>query len=284
LDHPDNLLPVGSKYIPLEEDKADVESVINKLAATMGKFTKDANGIYRCETDQYIVGTIPTAIHCFFRTAKLKTDKDYQALVGALQPLLQSEYYGSNPHTLNFVRQMRSDAMSELIACNATPKVADGLWEQCPMQSVPHLVKACSQQLGIDELAATLYLQILTLPDPTSSNIKLWNDWDAKQIKSASAQLLEKELVVEAKRERAGRELFLPGGWEALKAPNLPIESWKLKHLGYENTDVLRGGAAEYIVVERPIASLFELVWNRYQLGDVPAYADAPSKSKKSKK
>jgi hypothetical protein len=133
-------------------------------------------------------------------------------------------------------------------------------------------------------MTAALYLQILSLPDPTLANLKMWNGWNTKQIQSSSATLVEKELLVEAKRERAGREFFLPGGWEPLKAPNLPIETWKLPMFGYENTELLRGGMAEFIVFEGPIASLFENAWNRWKSGDFPAYAEAPTKSSKKKK
>jgi hypothetical protein len=53
---------------------------------------------------------------------------------------------------------------------------------------------------------------------------------------------------------------------------------------GYENTELLRGGMAEFIVFEGPIASLFENAWNRWKSGDFPAYAEAPTKSSKKKK
>jgi hypothetical protein len=186
--------------------------------------------------------------------------------------------------TPHFVISMRSDGMTGLMESNRKPKTEDGLWEQYPLHSVPALVTECSKQLKVDEMAAALYLQILALSDPTSANLKLWNGWSTKQIQSFSATLLEKELLVEAKRERAGREIFLPGGWEPLKTPNLPIETWKLPMFGYENIEPLRGGMAEFIVYEGPIACLFENAWNRWKAGDVPAYAETPTKSNKKKK
>ncbi len=94
--------------------------------------------------------------------------------------------------------------------------------------------------------------------------------------------MLEKELVVEAKRERAGESCF--ARWlGTTKSTNLPIETWKLSLFGYENTEPLRGGMAEFIVFEGPIASLFEEAWNRWKAGDVPAYTEAPIKTKKKK-
>ncbi len=227
------------------------------------------------------MAAIPPKALGYFYTSKMRTLKDFQSLAGMLQTIPQIANNGLL--TPRFVVDMRSDEMTGLIECNRNPTVAEGLWEQFPLHSVPALVAECSKKLQVDEMAAALYLQILALPDPTSANIKLWNGWNAKQIQAFSEPLLEKELVVEAKRERAGRELFLPGGWETLKAPNLPIETWKLSLFGYENTEPLRGGMAEFIVFEGPIASLFEEAWNRWKAGDVPAYTEAPIKTKKKK-
>jgi hypothetical protein len=284
LDQPGTLLPIGQFFITFDAQKTNLESVIGNLAATMGKFEKDASSIYRCVTDTFVLATIPPNAFAYFYTSKLKTLKDLQALEGTLQPLLQNEYADSSMMTPHFVISMRSDGMTGLIECNRKPTIEDGLWEQYPLHSVPALVTECSKQLKVDEMAAALYLQILALSDPTSANLKLWNGWSTKQIQSFSATLLEKELLVEAKRERAGREIFLPGGWEPLKTPNLPIETWKLPMFGYENIEPLRGGMAEFIVFEGPIASLFEKAWNRWKAGDVPAYAEAPTKSNKKKK
>ncbi|MFD3786197.1 hypothetical protein [Streptomyces cyaneofuscatus] len=44
----------------------------------------------------------------------------------------------------------------------------------------------------------------------------------------ARAELLATGAVVEAKRARAGRTLFLPGNWTEIGAPHLPLETAKL--------------------------------------------------------
>ena len=284
LDHPDNMLAIGQFFLTFDAQKTNIESVIGNLAATMGKFEKDSSSIYRCVTDTFVLATIPPIAFGYFYPSKLKTIKDLQVLEGALQPASQTELHVGGLMTPRFVISMRSEGMTGLMECNRNPKIEDGLWEQNPFHSVPSLVAECSKQLKVDEMTAALYLQILSLPDPTLANLKLWNGWNTKQIQSSSATLVEKELLVEAKRERAGREFFLPGGWEPLKAPNLPIETWKLPMFGYENTELLRGGMAEFIVFEGPIASLFENAWNRWKSGDFPAYAEAPTKSSKKKK
>ena len=284
LDLPDTFLPIGQFYITFDAQKTNIESVIANLAATIGKFEKDSSSIYRCVTDTIVLATIPPIVFGYFYPSKLKTLKDLQALEGIIQQVHQAELHFGGMMTPRFVISMRSEGMAGLVECNRKPPVGEGLWEQYPLHSVPTLVAEVTKVLKVDEMAAALYLQILALPDPTLANLKMWNGWSTKQIQSSSATLLEKELLVEAKRERAGREQFLPGGWEPLKAPNLPIETWKLSMFGYENTELLRGGMAEFIVFEGPIATLFETAWNRWKAGDVPAYAEAPTKSSKKKK
>jgi len=137
------------------------------------------------------------------------------------------------------------------------------------------------KQLNVSEPAATLYLQVLALHDPTTANIKRWNQWPTKELAAASAELVAGEYVVVAKRERAGREIFLPGGWEPLKQPNLPIETWKLSMFGHHDTERLRGGSAAAIVCEGSIGGAFRIAWKRVTAGDSPRYQDAITKKKK---
>ena len=92
--------------------------------------------------------------------------------------------------------------------------------------SAPKAVKklAKAQSLGGD--AARLYLQLLVLPAPTDAMIGQINGWDKRALAAAKKELIAKELVVEGKRERAGRDVFLPGGWEPLSIGwKLPVES-----------------------------------------------------------
>lgn len=72
-----------------------------------------------------------------------------------------------------------------------------------------------------------------------------------------------------AKRARAGRSVYLPGGWLALKAPPLPLERWKLP---------LVLGGEEGITRHRialPVAQaprLFAMAWARIIAGDEPRF------------
>ncbi|MFO0923588.1 MAG: hypothetical protein U0905_14000 [Pirellulales bacterium] len=46
-------------------------------ASTMGKY-EDSSGIYRCDSEQFLVATVPPQVQCFFRTSKLRSVKDLQ--------------------------------------------------------------------------------------------------------------------------------------------------------------------------------------------------------------
>lgn len=138
-----------------------------------------------------------------------------------------------------------------------------------PAQSAPELVAQASAALGVGADAATLYLQLLALPDPTDRNVARWTGWQPARLKAARAELAATDLVVAAKRPRAGRSLFLPGGWLALKAPHLPLERWKLPLLiGGESgvTDL------DLVLPATRVPGLFGLAWARVQQGDAPRF------------
>jgi hypothetical protein len=96
--------------------------------------------------------------------------------------------------------------------------------------------------------------------------------------------LLDRGLVLEAKRSRAGRSHFLPGGWEDLKAPHLPLESWKLPL--YQLPTHPPGFLLRRVLSLRPLGATFELAWKRVLDGDVPAYDESKAlgESKKGRK
>ncbi|WP_406860779.1 hypothetical protein ABZO31_10105 [Streptomyces sp. HUAS MG47] len=137
---------------------------------------------------------------------------------------------------------------------------------QHPVHSVPELVAEAAGRFGLSEDAAALYLMVLALPDPTDRRQAEWTGWKPARLKKARAELAATELVVEAKRARAGRSLFLPGGWQEAKAPQLPMETWKLS--------LLPGDAYAFIVPDRPVAALFAAAWQRVVDGDVPGYVE----------
>ncbi|MBC7272235.1 MAG: hypothetical protein H5T76_26595, partial [Streptomyces sp.] len=124
---------------------------------------------------------------------------------------------------------------------------------------------------GLGEDAAALYLQLLALPDPTDRNCARWTGWRPARMKKARAELAATGLVVEAKRARAGRTLFLPCGWLDLKAPALPVEVWK--------QDLYPVSGHSRAVPLTPVPELFTRAWDRVRAGDAPAYEELTTRA-----
>lgn len=167
------------------------------------------------------------------------------------------------PEVLDILADDRTTA-----ACAATaPADTDpALAPQDPTVTAPDLVREVAARFGLDEDAAVLYLQLLALPDPTDANTARWTGWKPARLKAARAALAATDLVLTAKRARAGRSLFLPGGWLALNRPHLPLESWKAPMFGFTDTPV------GVVVPREPLGDLFARAWQRILDGDTPAY------------
>lgn len=142
-----------------------------------------------------------------------------------------------------------------------------------PSTSVPQLVAQAATVLGLDMEAVRYWLQLLALPDPTDANVESWNGWTRKLRRAAGTELLAKGLVVEAKRSRAGRSLFLPGGWLEASSPHLPMEVWKAPFFDLEHAARVKPRRG-VVAPTTPVAQLFADAWRRYQSGDVPGYVE----------
>lgn len=138
-------------------------------------------------------------------------------------------------------------------------------YAQDPLLSVPDLVEAVAAASTVDSDVAALYLQLLALPDPTDANVARWTGWKPARLRAARTALAATDLVVSAKRARAGRSLFLPGGWLALASPHLPLESWKAPLFGTTEAVLCPLGTVE---------DLFRAAWRRIENGDRPAYEE----------
>lgn len=77
--------------------------------------------------------------------------------------------------------------------------------------------------------------------------------------------------MVEATRTRAGRSLFLPGGWAEQSAPRVPLERWKLPLYGETTAEHTPFGL---IVPLAPAADLYRRAWQRVQDGDAPRFEE----------
>ncbi|MFE0649380.1 DNA-binding protein [Streptomyces sp. NPDC059534] len=174
------------------------------------------------------------------------------------------------------LRRAHDPAFARLLADPGAPAAGetdqDGTWwPQDPSRSVPALVDEVSRAHGLSADAATLYLMLLALPDPTDRNTARWTGWKPARLKVARAELATGDLVVSAVRARAGRSLFLPGAWAEQTAPVLPVEQWKLPLYGPVAADRPLLGA---LVPTEPAAELFARAWQRILDGDVPRFEE----------
>ncbi len=285
LDHPDTMLPFGGEYSQLDSyATVDTETALSNFGQLVGRLEKNSQGLHQADDGLIVVGLVPPHVVCLFRTSGLKTEADFQRIRAVAA--VTYDYQVSGESQLDAavgVRSFRSQAFQRIHDWNERSPVPDGKWDQDPRLSSPETVTAVARQHSLSPEAAALYLQLLTLPDPTTKNVRRWNEWSAKQLNQASQELLERELVVQAKRSRAGRDLFLPGGWEALSLPNLPIESWKLPLYGYESIEAFRGYYAELICCSDTLGHLYQTAWQRVTRGDPPRYEEAqvPEKRKR---
>ncbi|MFJ2862396.1 hypothetical protein [Kitasatospora sp. NPDC087314] len=159
----------------------------------------------------------------------------------------------------------------------AAAATGEQTWLQHPQHTVPDLVAEVARTHGLGEDAAVLYLQLLALPDPTDRNVARWTGWKPARLKRARAELAATALVLEAKRARAGRSLFLPGGWQEAKSPALPAETWK--------AGLYELPTHQVSLPHLPVPELFARTWQRILDGDTPGYEELQtSKRRKARR
>ncbi|WP_405651552.1 DNA-binding protein [Streptomyces sp. NBC_00019] len=174
------------------------------------------------------------------------------------------------------LRLVRDQRFAALLADPGAPLAGDRdkdgtWWPQDPSRSVPELVIEAAKEYGLGEDAATLYLMLLAMPDPTDRMTARWTGWKPARLKAARAELAATDLVVEASRTRAGRSLFLPGGWVSQSSPRVPLERWKLPLFADVSDEHAPFGV---IVPFEPASELYRRVWRRVQDGDAPRFEE----------
>ncbi|RAY12538.1 hypothetical protein DPM19_24550 [Actinomadura craniellae] len=169
------------------------------------------------------------------------------------------------PDLLRQVRQFEvlyNGGLARMVARAANTPVPPGGYEANPLLSVPDLVDEVAKALRASRDAAALYLQLLTLARPTDRNVRTWNGWTAARHKAAQAELLEREAVVQDKRPRAGRTTFIPSGWTEVKAPHLPLETYKLDlHLAAVNSQKEVNAPVTRLLPPKPLHEMFTETW-----------------------
>ncbi|MBG0565802.1 hypothetical protein [Actinoplanes aureus] len=171
-------------------------------------------------------------------------------------------------HNPLMLRQMLDPAFERMIT---SLEAAEG-FAQNPLLSAPDAVERLAARFGLASQAASLYLQLLALPDPTDRNVHRWNGWSPAQIAELSAALLEKDLVVEATHAAAGRAYFVPGPW--LERRFVPaFEAWKSVLYGFTPD---QDPPYRWTLVSRPVAEVFQHAAERVLTGDIPGKAANP--------
>lgn len=264
LKNPELLLPLGTHGLEEEakEARAALLESIGSRPYPAGGDPKDGRdgGLVVARASRWSIGLA-------FRPALLPPEPS---------PLesLQNPYGYGAISLVAAARAMGSDGFQRLVDRVRETPVPEGGFEANPLQSTPTLVAAVAKARGLSEDAAVLYLQTLALTGPTTRAVRTWNDWTPARHKAATTALVAAGLVLAAKRARAGREIFLPGGWEELKAPDLPIETWKLPLYGIPRTPAGLQRPLGRILPLRPLHELFEEAWARVERGDGPRYEE----------
>lgn len=179
--------------------------------------------------------------------------------------------FGSDANPVAALRLLLGEDVQRLAQYGQPAEGAEPFPAQDPTRSVPALVAEVADTLDLGPDAAALYLMLLALPDPTDRNQAAWTEWNAARLAGAREQLAATDLVVAGTRSRAGRGLFLPGPWTELKAPFLPVETWKLDSLGIRADKHIPLGVARPVV---PVPEVFQAAWQRVRSGDGPRFQE----------
>ncbi|GAA2426510.1 hypothetical protein GCM10010191_43800 [Actinomadura vinacea] len=164
--------------------------------------------------------------------------------------------------SIRLVKTMYDGGLARMVERAAASPVPPGGYEANPLLSVADLVDEVAGELGTDRDAAALYLQLLTLARPTDRNIRKWNGWSAGKHKAVQAGLVGLGAVQQDKRSRAGRSVFVPGGWTEVKAPELPLESAKLEpHLAIVDSRKELAGPFTRLLPPAPLHEMFAKAW-----------------------
>jgi hypothetical protein len=172
---------------------------------------------------------------------------------------------------IDLLRSRGYTAMADRV--RSTP-VPPGGYEADPSRSAPGTVAAARAAFGLGAGAAALYLQLLALLVPSDRNVRRWNRWTPARHRQAAAELLAAGLVVEARRPRAGRRVFLPGDWVPADRPDPPLEAWKLPlhRIALDPASGRPCGPLPRLLPLVPLHELFAAAWGRVEGGDRPRH------------
>ncbi|GAB3895892.1 hypothetical protein GCM10029964_076470 [Kibdelosporangium lantanae] len=253
---PEELLLEAEKLLPITNTAEFVSGVTNP--DTCAWLTTDFRAVHL----EAVSNVLPWLAYRLPTTSPLRPRLARALAAARLRGISHIDNHRDN--MIEPLTVLRSEALAA--ACAAT---SDGphAYYQDPTVSVPDVVDEVADRHGLDRDSAALYLQLLALPDPTDKNVARWTGWKEARLRKARTTLVETNLVVTAKRSRAGRSVFLPGPWIALTSPHLPLEAWKARYFRFDD----QGRAVAVLVPVGPVADLFHRAWQRVKDGDAPS-------------
>lgn len=212
------------------------------------------------EVDGLIVTEERWGVNRFFRPARLDG-----ALRGTVAAAIGTESaYGTDPaRAALFLTSPEALLLAEEIAASSPSLHLD------PRVSAPAVVAAVQAKLGLSEASAVVYLVILAAATPPRKGLEGLVG-GAARFDEAAEPLVAAGLLVTGTREKAGREHFLPGPWDAKWGP---METWKSGL--YDRTFF---GLALPL---EPMGVLYKKAWDRILAGDLPRFEEAVREKKK---
>jgi len=270
LEASDFLLPLGDRY---EGDEKKAAATIDRVGGKKVTFNVTIDETIEGR-DNGTVLAAPSgddSVVLALRTASLRAHRAaVLPYLGASGTKEDDTIYGVEAAKAAYY--ILSKECEELVESVRSCKAAEGSYELDPRVSAKKVVKDMAAAIALDEDAAALYLQMLALPNPSKKNILLWNAWRTAQYDAAAQALLKKKLVIEGKRERAGRDIFLPGSWEK-KSRGLSMETYKVPIYDRVSFDEARVTVAPKALYTRAFA--------RFSAGEKPGFVDVTNKKKK---
>nr|MBK7066613.1 hypothetical protein [Deltaproteobacteria bacterium] len=268
LEAPDFLLPLGSRY---EEDEKKRALVLDQVGGK--KIRVKIGSDEECEgRDNGVVLAVDEggdSIGFSLRTSALRAHR------AAVLPYLTGTDEDGGVYGVDGAKAayyLLSKDCEELVESVRRSTAPEGSYELDPRVSAKETVASLREATGLDEDAAALYLQMLALPNPTKKLVLLVNGWKPARYEAAAQALVKQKLVIEGKRERAGREIFLPGAWDK-KSRGLSMEAYKASIW-----DRLCFDEAQVTVAPR---TLYERAYARLSSGDKPGFEDVTKRKQK---
>lgn len=157
----------------------------------------------------------------------------------------------------------QSDGFQRIVARLAASGLPAGAFESDPRVTAPDTLSEVRHALDLPTDAATLYLQMLTLAEPTRARLQRVNGWKKGEVEAARTELLERGLLEEARFDGSSRQTFVPGEVAFPAPPASTLEAAKLPLYGLEKDSKGRLRAPFGVVLPlRPLPELFAEAWH----------------------